>query len=347
MNNKTVGAASVAIALVVAACGGSTEAVSTESFSDQLSSVCRRIGRGIGNLDEATSLADVRANARDASALYESGLNELKKLAMPTDDEEFAGDVEDLIASFEDQLDTLDAIAKAANDSDQDAVDSRISTLSDQAADSSDLADSLDASRCQLDPVSEVAPAATEPPVPMTLPVATLPVDTPPVDTAPVDTALVDTFPLETVPLSTNKVVVSSADLVPLGDYSFADAPADSIGGFHSLLDLSPTVAAQSGRITGVDVLDSAGQPMGRVFAFESDTDPLSPGSLEEVTPFLTADIPTTPLTVGTQEGVTWTESDGTAYFLLGTDNVLLWALAPSADHLVPALQAWGESVSQ
>ena len=342
MNNKMVVAASVAIPLVVSSCGGDTPAVSTDAFSDQLSTVCRTIDRGIGNLDEATSLADVGANASDASTLYEAGLNELKKLPPPSNYKEFAGDVEDLIASFEDQLDTLDAIGKAAKDSDQNAVDSRLSKLSDQAADSSDLADSLDAARCQLDPVSEVAPVPTDPPVPLTLPIATVPEVTFPIETIPPDT-----IPVDTGALATKKVVVASTDLVPLGDYSFADAPPDSITGFQSLLDLAPTLAAQSGRISGVDVIDSAGQPMGRVFAFESDTDPLSPGSLEEVTPLLTDDIPTTPLTVGTQEGVTWSDPDGTAYFLLGTSNVLLWALAPSADLLVPALQAWGESVSQ
>src|SRR4249919_3332157 len=123
MNNRMVVAASVAISLVLAACGGDTPAISTAAFSDRLTSVCRTIGRGIGNLDEPTSLADVRANASDASALYEAGLNELKKLAVPKGDEEFAANVDDLIASFEDQLDTLDAIAKAARDSDQEAVD--------------------------------------------------------------------------------------------------------------------------------------------------------------------------------------------------------------------------------
>jgi hypothetical protein len=119
------------------------------------------------------------------------------------------------------------------------------------------------------------------------------------------------------------------------------------MNGFHALLDLSPLMAAQSGQISGVDVIGSDGRPMGRVFAFESDTDPLTPGSLEEDTPFLTSDIPTTPLTIGTQEGVTWSDPDGTSYFLLGVSNVVIWALAPSADLLQPTLQAWGESVSQ
>ena len=65
------------------------------------------------------------------------------------------------------------------------------------------------------------------------------------------------------------------------------------------------------------------------------------------MTPYFTSDVATTPLTVGTEAGVTWTDPDGTAYFLLGSSNVLLWALAPSADLLEPALKAWGESVSQ
>jgi hypothetical protein len=338
MNTKMVLAASVAMALVVASCGDDAPAVSTDAFSDQLAGVCRTIGRGIGNLDDATTLDDVRSNATDASALYEDGLNELKKLKIPTSDQEFKGDVEDLIASFEDQLDTLDAIAKAAKESDQEAVDNRISKLTDQNADSNDLADSLDVSRCQIDAAFEAAPPTTEPEVPLTLPIVTSPPETFPDETIPTDT--------EPAPIN-NKVIVSSADLVPLGDYSFADAPDDATTSFQTLVDLAPSMAAQTGRITGVDVLDLAGQEMGRVFAFESDTDPLTPGSLEEVTPFLTGDVVTTPLTVGTLEGVTWTDPDGTAYFLVGVKNVLLWGLAPTADLLTPALQAWGESVSQ
>src|SRR6185503_14607879 len=112
MNKKVLVSASVAIALVVASCGDDGSAQSADAVSDQLTSVCRTIGRGIGNLDAATSLDEVRSNANEASSLYEEGINELKKLKVPTGDREFAADVDDLIASFEDQLDTLDAIAK-------------------------------------------------------------------------------------------------------------------------------------------------------------------------------------------------------------------------------------------
>ncbi|MEP7203186.1 MAG: hypothetical protein ABI894_11280 [Ilumatobacteraceae bacterium] len=336
MNKRMLVPASIAVSMLAASCGGDGSSTNSETFSDQLASVCRTIDRGIGGLDDATSLGEIRGNASDASALYEDGLNELKKLKIPTNDRAFEADVKDLIASFEDQLDTLDAIAKAAKESDQEAVDTRISTLTDQAAESNDLADSIDISRCQIDAVFDATPATTEP-VPLTLPIVTVPDDTVPLDT----------FPIDTTPTESNKVVVSSSDMVPLGDYTFSDPPVDATDGFHELVDLSPLLAAQSGRITGVDVLDLNGQPMGRVFAFESDVDPLPPGSLEEVTPFLTGDIPTTPLTVGTQSGVSWSDPDGTSYFLLGTNNVLLWALSPTADLLVPALQAWGESISQ
>jgi hypothetical protein len=334
MNKRMVVSASLCVASIMSSCGGNSNVSTTSAFSDQLAGVCRTLGRGIGNLDAATSLDEVRSKATDASALYEDGINELKKLSIPTSDKAFEADAKDLIASFEDQLDTLDAIAKAAKESDQDTVDSRIGKLTDQAAGGNALADNLQVSRCRLDPVFEPAPTTTEP-TPLTLPIATLPPETFPVDTAP----------LGTTPFG-NKVVVSANTIVPLGDYTFADAPQDALNGFHALLDLSPLMAAQSGQISGVDVIGSDGRPMGRVFAFESDTD-LTPGSLEQDTPFFTSDTPTTPLTVGTQEGVTWSDPDGTSYFLLGVSNVLLWALAPSADLLQPTLQAWGESVSQ
>jgi hypothetical protein len=337
MNQRMVVSASLIVALVLTACGSDSAAPTPAAFSDQLSSVCRTIGRGIGNLDAATSLDEVRSNATDASALFEDGLNELETLSIPTGDQEFASGARDLIASFEDQLDTLDAIAKAAKESDQEAVDSRISKLTDQAADSNDLADSLDVNRCQLDPVFVAAPPTTEVEVPLTLPIATLPPDTGPPATGSPDTG----------PIVSNKEIASSSDLVPLGDYTFADAPGDATTSFQSLLDLAPSMAAQSGRITGVDVFDSDGQSMGRVFAFESDTDPLTPGSFDEATPFLTSDIPTTPRKIGTLNGLTWSDPDGTTYFLVSLSNVLLWALSPSADLLEPALQAWGESVSQ
>ena len=342
MTKKRVASASLAIVVLVASCGSNSTGTTTAGFSDRLASVCRTIGRGIGNFDAATSLEEVRSNASDASTLYEDGLNELKKLTIPTSDTNFTADVKDLIASFEDQLDTLDAIARAAKAQDQETVDSKISKLTDQAADSNDLADSLGVTRCQLDAVFETTPPTTEPDVSLTLPIATLPADTFPVETFPVDTT-----PVDTGPLSGNKQILSSSDIVPLGDYTFTDTSNTSITAFLSLLDAAPSMAAQSGTISGVDVIDPNGQAMGRVFAFESDTDPLTPGSLEEVTPHLTDNIATAPLTLDGLDGLTWSDADGTTYFLIGISNVLLWALAPTADLLGPALHALLESISQ
>jgi hypothetical protein len=343
MNRRMVLSAAVAAALTVTSCGGSGSGASTSGFSDQVAGVCRTIGRGIGNLDAATSLDQVRSNATDASGLFEDGINALKKLTIPTSDKQFASDAKDLISSFEDQLDTLDAIAKSAKDGDQAAVDTKIGKLTKEATDGNDLADSLGISRCQLDPVFAAAPPTTEPNVPLTLPIATVPAETIPLDTFPPPT----TFTLDTLPLGGNKQIITSADLVPLGNYTFADAPDTAITGFKTLLELAPSMASQSGRISGIDVIDSSGKTMGRVFAFESDTNPLPAGSFEEVSPYFTNSVPTTPKTVGTLQGVTWTDTDGTAHFLLGVSNVVLWALSPTADLLVPTLQAWGESVSQ
>ena len=126
MNRRMVVSASVVVALTMASCGGDSSGPTTAAYSDQLAGVCRTINRGIGNLDAATSLDEVRSNATDSSALFEDGLNELKKLTVPSSDKQFAADVDDLIASFEDQLDTLDAIAKSAKEGDQEAVDTKI-----------------------------------------------------------------------------------------------------------------------------------------------------------------------------------------------------------------------------
>src|SRR5258706_5023772 len=175
MNKRVVVSAALAIALTVSSCGGNSTGPTTAVLSDQLATVCRSINRGIGNLDAPTSLDDVRSNATDASALYEDGLTQLKKLPVPTSDKQFASDVKDLISSFEDQLDTLDAIAKAAKENDQGSVDTRMNKLTDQASESNDLAASLEISRCHIDPVFtdtvDTTPATTEPAVPLTLPI--------------------------------------------------------------------------------------------------------------------------------------------------------------------------------
>ncbi len=348
MNKRVVVSASVTVALALASCGGSSKASGTAAFSDQMAGICRTINRGIANLDPATSLEIVRKNATDASGLYEDGVNELKKLTVPTSDKQFASDVKDLITSFEDQLDTLDSIAKAAKENDQGTVNTRMAKLTKQAKQSNDLADSLNISRCQLDPVfstTDTIPATTIPattptteaPVPLTLPIATEPPTTiPPV-----------TLPVSTTPLSGNKQIISSTNLVPLGNYSFADAPSTASSGFETLLDLAPSMAAQSGRISAVDVIGSNGKTMGRIFAFESDTNPLPPGSFDEVTPFITNSTATSPMTVGTLNGLTWNDPDGTVNFLVGVTNVVLWSFAPTQDLLNSTLQAWGESISQ
>lgn len=343
MNKRVVVSASVAVALAMASCGGgSSKAPSTAAFSDQMATVCRTINRGIGNLDAATSLDVVRKNASDASSLYEDGVNELKKLTIPTSDKQFSSDVKDLITSFEDQLDTLDAIAKAAKENDQSTVDARMAKLTKQAKQSNDLADSLNISRCQIDPVfttvDTVPPTTTtEAPVPLTLPIAT----TPPTTLPPL------TIPVATTPAAGDKQVISSTDLKPLGNYTFADAPATASSGFITLLDLAPSMAAQSGRISAVDVINANGKTMGRIFAFESTTNPLTPGSFDEATPFITNSATTAPMTVGTLNGLTWNDADGTVNFLVGVTNVVLWAFAPTQDLLNSTLQAWGESISQ
>ena len=342
--NKRVGvSAFVTIALLTASCGGSSsKGSSAASFSDQMATVCRAINRGIGNLDVASSLDVVRKNASDASTLYEDGVNELKKLAVPSSDKQFASDVKDLITSFEDQLDTLDAISKAAKENDQTTVSARMAKLTKQAKQSNDLANGLNISRCQIDPVfttvDTVAPTTTtEAPVPFTLPIATQPPQTiPPA-----------TIPVVTTPAAGDKQVISSTDLKPLGNYTFTDAPGTASSGFVTLLNLAPSMAAQSGRISAVDVIDSNGKTMGRIFAFESTTNPLTPGSFDEATPFITNSATTTPMTVGTLNGLTWNDADGTVNFLVGVTNVVLWSFAPTQDLLNSTLKAWGESISQ
>ena len=64
----------------------------------------------------------------------------------------------------------------------------------------------------------------------------------------------------------TKTIIDVAGFLVPQGDYSFEDAPPDTVTNFQTLLAASPVVAPQDGTIGGVDVFDNAGTNLGRVF---------------------------------------------------------------------------------
>jgi hypothetical protein len=141
----------------------------------------------------------------------------------------------------------------------------------------------------------------------------------------------------------TKTVIDVAGFLVPQGDYSFEDAPADTVTNFQTLLAASPVIAPQDGTIGGVDVYDNAGTDIGRVFLFVPD-DPLPPSSIEDLAPVLAGGKPTSPATVAGISGVTWT-SGSTTFFVGAQNETIAWAIADTAANLEPALAHLFESL--
>jgi hypothetical protein len=131
--------------------------------------------------------------------------------------------------------------------------------------------------------------------------------------------------------------------LVPQGDYSFEDAPADTVANFQTLLAASPVIAPQDGTIGGVDVYDNAGTDIGRVFVFVPD-DPLPPGAIDDLAPLLAGGLPTAPGTVAGIPGAAW--SAGSTSFFVGAQNdTIAWVIAGSPANLEASLGHLFESL--
>jgi hypothetical protein len=161
---------------------------------------------------------------------------------------------------------------------------------------------------------------------------------------APTTVAPAPPPPGTVAPAGGTKTIIDVAGfLVPQGDYSFEDAPADTVANFQTLLAASPVIAPQDGTIGGVDVFDNAGTNLGRVFIFVPD-DPLPPGSVEDLAPFLAGGLPTSPGTVDGIAGIGWT-SGTTSFFVGAQDDTLGWAITSSPANLEPALGHLFESL--
>jgi len=142
-----------------------------------------------------------------------------------------------------------------------------------------------------------------------------------------------------------HKVVIQAAGfLIPQGEYSFEDAPDDTVASWQSLLDAS-RLRAQSGTIGGVDVYDNTGQDVGRLFLFVAD-EPLAADAVADLQTYVAADAEPAPepATMSGATGVTWS-SGGTFFFLGEHTDTIIWVLAKSADNLEPSLAHLLESL--
>jgi hypothetical protein len=320
--------------LVATACGGS-DGPSSSAFVDRVNDVCRSLEKDLGDLTAPTSNAELADFATGASKAYENALADLKALEVPSD-QTIVSSAKALVGNFDDQVTALDGVASAASADDQATIDSTIATFDSLSSDNADLADSLGAGRCDLDPLFsfEIAPPVTDPPV--TDPPVTDPVETTPLDTTPVS--------------GTNKTIETLAtDLAPAQGFTFMESDQSVVETFISIIDSVPTIAAVPGMVAGVDVVDGGGVVTTRIFIYLPETT-LPAGTPDELLPAITAGNPTTPGTYGVLAGASYT--DGDKFYFVGTDtpeaaNLLLWAIATDTASLDTAIGAFTFALAQ
>jgi hypothetical protein len=321
-------------AVFLGACG--SDGGGGAGFTEQLQTECRSMARGLRSIDAPTQLDEFEQAATDASKVYEDGLTAIKKLEAPDDQ---SADFKDLQANFQDQVEVFDQIATAAKKDDAATVTTKLTSLSKITEDNVKLADSLDAKPCAFAAVftakpvaatttTKPAPTTTEAPATTAAPTTAAPTTIPPTTAAPPTTASPTTVPATTAaPAEGVKTFTPFADrLTPKGAYSFTDTDAATVTAIRTALNRGPIYAAQSGTISAVDVIDSAGTTIMRVFVFVSDTDELAPGTLAEAENTVSGGAPLTPATFAGVSGKTFPDPSGVTIFVAATGDTLLVA---------------------
>jgi hypothetical protein len=343
--------AALAAITLLGACG-SDGGGDKATFSDQLQDTCRTIARGLRDIDSPTELADFEGAAKDASKVYNDGLDEMKKLKAPSKQ---SSDFKDLQSNLSDQVDLFDQIASAAGKDDAATVTTKVASLKKITADNADLADSLDAKACAFQPVFVVVPTTDT--TPDTTPAKTTTTTEEPTTTeaptttaAPTTTEPQETFPPvtpppnDTEPAIDNKTVEPLADkLTPQGDYSFVDTDSTTTDAVRTLLNLGPVFAAQPGTIGGVDV-HANGINITRIFVFVPDADTITPGTIEEVQSTLAGSNPLTPASFAGIDGKTF-PSGSTTFFVAQKSDTIVIAIAVGNDELSQGLNDFVDSL--
>ncbi|MEO6156471.1 MAG: hypothetical protein ABIQ39_02450, partial [Ilumatobacteraceae bacterium] len=305
--------AAVLIATTLGACGSSGG--SSASFTDQLQSACRSISQGLRNIDVPKSLDDVAKAATKASAAYEDGLSQMTKLKVPSKQN---ADFKSLNSNFIDEQGLYDEIAAAAKKGDSATVATKVSSLNKILKEDSDLADSLATRGCALDTVitDTAIGATTTTTIKATTTTVAETTTVPPVTLPPtVAPTVAPTEVPTTASGASNKTIIDFAGkLTPQGDYTFVDAGADKVQAIETAFNLSPLIAAQSGKIIGVDVIVNS-IAITRVFAFLPEANTLTAGSTDQLVGVLAGSAALTPQTIGTLSGKAFT-SGGNLFFI-------------------------------
>lgn len=124
-----------------------------------------------------------------------------------------------------------------------------------------------------------------------------------------------------------DKVVLQVAGfLVPQGEYSFEEAPEDTVASWLNLLDATATTAPVSGTVGGVDVYDAVGAAIGRTFVFVADS-PLAPTTISDLHATIAPGSAPEAATVAGTPGLTWTQGAERMFLGVHVDTVV-WVIS-------------------
>jgi hypothetical protein len=155
--------------------------------------------------------------------------------------------------------------------------------------------------------------------------------------------------PETTLAPGTSNKTVTPADLAPSQGFTFPDTDAAAIDTWVSTLDQAPTIAAQPGKVFGVDVTDDTGSALAQIFVYRPDQ-VLNEAATAELLPIVTQGAATTPGSYGILAGLNYTDN-GTYYFVGSNDasipDLYMLAVAANPADLDVAIGAFTFAISQ
>jgi hypothetical protein len=343
-------AVGAAVALMATACGGSS-GPTKDAFVTSVDDTCHTLDRALLALDEPSSIDAVSAYADKASRAYETALVALKKLAIPSD-KAAVTDAKDLLANMDQQVTLLDAISTSAKGGDSATVTAKVSELDKLMKDTGNIAESLGAKRCNIDPLlatvvtTSTTTTSTEPA--STVPVTTVP-ETTPLTLVPPTTAQ-QTGPATTIGSSDTekKILPLAAAMSKNAKYKYADAPESITKNFVTVLNVVPETSQSAGKVGGVEVSDMNGTKFSRVFLFVP-TDPLGNDAMKSMTKTLVGTSPSEVAVIGTLHGTIYHSTNSGYFFIAGNPvaapQVVVWAVAQDKAGLKIAVAAFVSNV--
>jgi hypothetical protein len=155
--------------------------------------------------------------------------------------------------------------------------------------------------------------------------------------------------PETTLAPGTSNKTVTPSDLPPSQGFTFPDTDAAAIDTWISTLDQAPTIAAEPGKVFGVDVTDDTGKVLAQIFVYRPDQ-VLNEAATAELLPIVTQDAATTPGSYGILAGLNY--SDGGKYYFVGSNDVsipdlYMLAVAGNPADLDVAIGAFTFAISQ